>query len=110
MTEIGKYLLSLFITPSVRYIVLAIFEVCALQFINSYIVSPRKLNVVTLSILVSQIIKTGISLAESADHKIVVRGKVMVIIGIWMIAVNHVKFELLQLNVQWVSPLYNVYV
>ena len=64
MTEIGRYLLSLFITPRVRYILLAIFEVCALQLTNSFIVSPRKLNVVTLSIFVSQIIKSGISFAE----------------------------------------------
>ena len=61
MTEIGRYLLSLFITSRVRYILLAIFEECALQLINSFIVSPRKLNVVTLSIFfVSQIIKSGI--------------------------------------------------
>ena len=91
MTVIDRYLLSLFITPSVRDILLAIFEVCVLQLMNSYIVIPRKLNVVTLSILVSQIIKSGISLAQSADHKKVVHGKVMVKIGIWMIAVNHEK-------------------
>ena len=64
MTEIGRYLLSLFITPRVRDILLAIFDECALQLINSFIVSPRKLNVVTLSIFVSQIIKSGISFAE----------------------------------------------
>ena len=64
MAEIGRYLLSLFITPRVRDILLAIFEVCALQLTNSFIVSPRKLNVVTLSIFVSQIIKSGISFAE----------------------------------------------
>ena len=58
-----RYLLSLFITPRVRGILLAIFEVCALQLINSFIVSPRKLNVVTFSIFVSQIIKSGISFA-----------------------------------------------
>ena len=64
MTEIGRYLLSLFITPRERDILLAIFEVCVLQLTNSFIVSPRKLNVVTLSIFVSQIIKSGISFAE----------------------------------------------
>ena len=64
MTAIGRYLLILFITPKVRDILLAIFEVCALQFINSFIVSPRKLKVVTLFILDSQIIKSGISFAE----------------------------------------------
>ena len=36
MTEIGRYLLSLFITPRVRDILLAIFEVCALQLTNSF--------------------------------------------------------------------------
>ena len=64
MTEIGRYFLSLFITPRVWDILLAIFEVCALQLINSFIVSPRKLSVVTLPIFVSQIIKSGISFAE----------------------------------------------
>ena len=61
MTEIGRYLLSLFITPRVRSILLAIFKVCALQLTNSFIVSPRKSNVVTLPIFVSQISKSGIS-------------------------------------------------
>ena len=64
MTEIGRHFLSLFITPRVRYILLAIFEVCGLQLTNSYNVSPRKLKVVTLFIFVSQIIKSGISFAE----------------------------------------------
>ena len=58
MTEIGRYLLSLFITPKVRDILLAIFEVCALQLINSFIVSPRKLNVVTLSTLLAKKVVT----------------------------------------------------
>ena len=64
MTEIGRYVFSQFITPRVRDILLAIFDVCALQLINSFIVSPGKLNVVTLSTFVSQIIKSGISFAE----------------------------------------------
>ena len=56
MTEIGRYLLSLFITPRVRDILFAIFDVCAFQLMYSFIVIPRKLNVVTLSIFVSQIL------------------------------------------------------
>ena len=64
MTEIGRYLLSLFITPRVRDILLAIFDVCAFQLMYSFFVIPQKLNVLTLSIFVSQIIKFGISFAE----------------------------------------------
>ena len=64
MAEIGRYLLSPFITPRVRDILFAIFDVCALQLMYSFIVIPIKLNVVTLSIFVSQIINFGISFAE----------------------------------------------
>ena len=52
MTEIGRYLLSLFITPRVRDILFAIFDVCAFQLTYLFIVIPRKLNIVTLSIFV----------------------------------------------------------
>ena len=58
MTEIGRYFWSLFITPRVRDISLAIFEESIFE------VSPRKLNVVTFSIFVSQIIKSGITFEE----------------------------------------------
>ena len=65
MTEIGRYLLSLFITPRVRDILFAIFDACAFQLMYSFIAMSRKLNVVTLSIFVSQIIKFRISFAET---------------------------------------------
>ena len=67
MTEIGRYLLSLFITPRVRDILFAIFDVRAFQLMYSFIVIPQKLNVVTLSIFVSQIIKYGISFAVRSE-------------------------------------------
>ena len=44
IAERGKYRLSLFITPSVRDILLAIFCVCEFQFMYSFTVNPRKLN------------------------------------------------------------------
>ena len=51
MAEMGKYRFSLFITPSVREILLAFF-VREFQFIYSLTVNPRKLNSVTRSIWV----------------------------------------------------------
>ena len=61
MAEMGKYRFSLFITPNVRDILLAIFFVCEFQFINSFTVNPRKLNSVTCSISVLFIMRCGIS-------------------------------------------------
>ena len=61
MAEMGKYRFSLFITPNVRDILLAIFCVCEFQFINSFTVNPRKLNSVTCSIRVLFIMRRGIS-------------------------------------------------
>ena len=46
----GKYRFKQFITPRVRQNLLAIFTECDPQFMNSFIVIPRKLNYVTLSI------------------------------------------------------------
>ena len=45
----GKYRFKQFITPRVRQILLAIFMECDPQFMNSFIVIPRKLNFVALS-------------------------------------------------------------
>ena len=59
--ENGRYLFSLFIIPNVREILLAIFAECELQFMNSFIVKPRKLKHETRSIFLSLIIKSGIS-------------------------------------------------
>ena len=61
MAENGRYLFSLFIIPSVREILLAIFEECELQFINSFMVKPRKLKHETRSIFLSLICRSGIS-------------------------------------------------
>ena len=41
MADMVKYRFSLFITPNVRDILLAIFCVCEFQFINSFTVNPR---------------------------------------------------------------------
>ena len=64
MTEIGRYLLSLFITPRVRDILFAIFDVCAFQLMYSFIVIPQKIKRSNSFIFVSQMIKFGISFAE----------------------------------------------
>ena len=61
MAENGRYLFSLFIIPSVREILLAIFAECELQFINSFMVKPRKLKHETRSIILSLICRSGIS-------------------------------------------------
>ena len=57
----GRYLLSRFIMPDVREILIAIFDECELKFMNSFIVSPQKINSVALSITVLFITKRGIS-------------------------------------------------
>ena len=57
--ENGRYLFSLFIIPNVREILLAIFAECELQFMNSFIVKPKKLKHGTRSIFLSLIIKSG---------------------------------------------------
>ena len=44
IAEMGKYSFSLFITPSVREILFAIFWTYEFQFIYSFTVRPRKLN------------------------------------------------------------------
>ena len=59
--EKGNYRFSLFITPSLREILLAIFWTCEFQFIYSFTVRPRKLNSVTRSNKVLFITKHGIS-------------------------------------------------
>ena len=59
--EMGTYRFSLFITPSVREILFAIFWTCEFQFIYSFTVRPRKLNSVTRSIRVLFIMRHGIS-------------------------------------------------
>ena len=61
IAERGKYRLSLFITPSVRDILLVILYVCEFQFMYSFTVNSRKLNSVTCSIKVLFIIRRGIS-------------------------------------------------
>ena len=61
IAEMGKYRFSLFITPSVREILFAIFWTCEFQFIYSFTVRPRKLNSVTRSIRVLFIMRHGIS-------------------------------------------------
>ena len=61
MAENGRYLFSLLSIPNVRYILLTIFAECELQFMNSFIVKPRKLKHETRSIFLSLIIKSGIS-------------------------------------------------
>ena len=62
IADVGRYLLSRFIMPNVREILFAIFDGWELQFMNSFIVSPKKLNSVTLSTTVLLITKQGISL------------------------------------------------
>ena len=59
--ENGRYLCNRFIIPNVREILVAIFAECELQFMNSFIVKPRKLKHETRSIFLSLIIKSGIS-------------------------------------------------
>ena len=59
--DVGRYLLSRFIMPNVRQILFTIFDEWELQFMNSFIVSPTKLNSVTLSTTVLLITKQGIS-------------------------------------------------
>ena len=59
MAEKGKYCFSLFITPKVRDILLAIFCVWEFQFIYSFTVNHRKLNSVTRSIMALFIIRRG---------------------------------------------------
>ena len=51
--ENGRYLFSLFIIPRVGEIPLAIFAECELQFINLFMVKPRKLKHETRSIFLS---------------------------------------------------------
>ena len=60
IAEMGKYRFSLFITPSVRKILFAIFLTCEFQLIYSFTVRPRKLNSVTPSIRVLFIMRHGI--------------------------------------------------
>ena len=59
----SKYRFKQFITTRVWQILLAIFTECDPQFMNSFIVIPRKLNSVTLSIGVLLISSCGISLS-----------------------------------------------
>ena len=61
IAAIGRYLFSLFITPRVRDILFAIFEEWDFQFMFSFIVSPRKLNWVTLSMTEPFSVRWGIS-------------------------------------------------
>ena len=51
MAENGRYFFSTFIIPNVREILLAIFAEWELQFINLFIVKPRKLKHGTCSII-----------------------------------------------------------
>ena len=61
IAAIGRYRFSLFITPRVRDILFAIFEEWDFQFMFSFIVSPRKLNWVTLSMTEPFSVRWGIS-------------------------------------------------
>ena len=56
----GRYLLCWFIMPNVRKILFGIFNEWELQFMNSFIVSPKIFNSVTLSFTVLLITKRGI--------------------------------------------------
>ena len=69
----SKYHFKQFITPRVRQILLAIFTECDPQILNSFIVIPRKLISVTLSIAVLLISSCGISLTISCDFLVVVK-------------------------------------
>ena len=61
MAEKGLYRFSLFITPNVCDILLAIFYVYEFQFIYPFTVNPRKLKSVTHSIRMLFILRRGIS-------------------------------------------------
>ena len=62
IAENGRYRFNLFITPSVRDILLAILAECERQLRNSLIVNPRKLNSFTFSMIVLFIMSCGIIL------------------------------------------------
>ena len=57
----GRYLFSLLVIPNVREILLAIVAECEIQFMNSFMVKPRKLKHDARSIFLLLIIKSGMS-------------------------------------------------
>ena len=65
IAENGRYRFNLFITPSVRDILLAILAECERQLRNSLIVNPRKLNSFTFSMIVLFIMSCGISFSAN---------------------------------------------
>ena len=67
---VGRNCLSLFITPSVRDILLAILSVCGAQFNVSSIVVPRKLNSHMPCICLPSKFKVSFSFTHQFTHQL----------------------------------------
>ena len=108
MAENGRYLLSLFIMPSLREILSEIIAECELQFINSLMVKPRKLKHETWSRFLSPV-KVLISLELVSMCSIIISRKCNAALQIWHKSIGMLWYQIWARHAGHISYIWSIY-